>query len=60
MAHLLVRHLVEDLRRSRILFAQTLGKAAIDLAVFFLRGDSESKYLLFGKIGKSHHVDLAI
>jgi hypothetical protein len=52
--------IVEDLCRSRIMFAQTLGKASIDLAVFFLRGDPESKYLLFGEIGKSHHVDLVI
>jgi hypothetical protein len=60
MVYLLVRHLVEDLCRGRILFAQTLGKATIDLVVFFLRGDRESKYLLFGEIGKSHHVDLVI
>jgi hypothetical protein len=38
----------------------SLGKAAIDLAVFFFREDRESKDLPFGEIDKSLHVDLVI
>ncbi len=58
MAHLFIGHFVENLRGGRVLLAQSLGKAAIDLAVFFFGGDRESKDLLFGEIGKSLHGDL--
>jgi hypothetical protein len=58
MAHLLVGHLVEDLCRGRILLAQSLGKAAIDLAVFFSEKIARAKDLPFGEIDKSLHVAL--
>ena len=55
MAHLLVGHLVEDLCRGRILLAQSLGKAAINLAVFLFREDRKSKDLPLGEIDKALH-----
>ena len=58
MAHLFIGHLVEDLCRGRILLAQSLGKAAINLAVFLFREDCESKDLPFGEIDKPLHVAL--
>ena len=58
MAHLFIGHLVEYLCRGGILLAQSLGKAAINLAVFFLGEDRKSKDLPFGEIEKSLHVDL--
>ena len=60
MAHLLVRHLVEDLGRGRICLAQSLGEAAIDAAVLVLVGDGEREDFLFGEIGKAFHGGLSV
>ena len=40
------------------MLAQSLGKAAINLAVFLFGEDRKSKDLPFGEIDKSFHVDL--
>src|ERR1700730_7497015 len=51
MAHLFISHLVEDLCRGRILLAQSLGKAAINLTGFLFREDRKSKDLPFQEQG---------
>jgi hypothetical protein len=55
MAHLLVRHLVEDFGGSRIFRAQAFGEAAIDAAVLVLAGDGEGDDFPFGELGKAPH-----
>src|SRR5437762_3216475 len=55
VAHLLLRHLVEDLGGGRIFRAQPFGKAAIDAAVLVLVGDGKREDFLFGELGKALH-----
>ena len=55
VAHLLFRHLVEDLGRGRIFLAQPFGEAAIDTAVLVLVGDGKREDFLFGQVGKAFH-----
>jgi len=55
VAHLLIRHRVEDLRRCRICRSQPLGEAAIYPAVLVLVGDGEGDDFLFGEVGKAFH-----
>src|SRR5262249_50371215 len=55
VAHLLLRHLVEDLGRGGICLAQPLGEATIDAAILVLVGDGQRENLLFGEFGKTFH-----
>jgi hypothetical protein len=55
VAHLLFRHLVEDLGGGRIFRAQPFGKAAIDAAVLLLVGDGKREDFLFGEFSKAFH-----
>ena len=56
MADLLLRHLVEHLRRVRIGAAQPVGEGAIDAVVLVLVGDGEREDFLLAQIGKALHV----
>ena len=58
VAHLLVRHLVEDLGGGAIPLAQALREAAIDAAVLFLVADGEREDFLLGEIGEALHIGL--
>jgi hypothetical protein len=60
MAHLLFGHLLEDLCRCGISLVQSLGKAAIDLAVLLFGRNRESKHFLFREIAKTFHIGLAV
>src|SRR5262245_10985722 len=55
VAHLLLRHLVEDLGGGRIFLAQPFGKAAVDAAVLVLVGDGKREDFLFAELGKAFH-----
>jgi hypothetical protein len=58
VAHLLFRHLVENLAGGRIVLAQAFGEAAIDSAVLVLVGDRQREDFPFGKIGEALHLNL--
>src|SRR5262249_49268022 len=52
---LLLSHLVEHLRRARILRAQPVGESLIDAGILLLVGDREGEDFLFAQVGKALH-----
>ena len=55
VAHLLLRHLIEDLGRGGICIAQSLGEATVDAAILVLVGDRQRNDFLLGKFSKAFH-----